>query len=89
MAFDWSPCLPERLIVTAPASSANLGPGFDCLAVALELRNRVEIRVAGGEDVRVVAEGEGATQIPQVGADNLFVRAFSAAGGDPRGSSFA
>ncbi|GIU92808.1 MAG: homoserine kinase [Acidimicrobiia bacterium] len=27
---------------SAPASSANLGPGFDCLAVALELRCRVE-----------------------------------------------
>lgn len=31
---------------TAPASSANLGPGFDCLGVALELRCRVEARLA-------------------------------------------
>ncbi len=29
---------------SAPASSANLGPGFDCLAVALELRCRVKAR---------------------------------------------
>ena len=35
--------MPERLRVTAPASSANLGPGFDCLAVALELRNEAEV----------------------------------------------
>ena len=28
---------PDRVIVTAPASSANLGPGFDCLGLALDL----------------------------------------------------
>ncbi len=80
--------MPDRLIVTAPASSANLGPGFDCLAVALELRNRVEIRAVGGGDVRVIAEGEGATEVPQGAGDNLFVRAFTAAGGDPAGLEF-
>lgn len=31
---------------TAPASSANLGPGFDCLALALELRCTVEVETA-------------------------------------------
>lgn len=31
---------------TAPASSANLGPGFDCLGLALELRCRVEANLA-------------------------------------------
>jgi len=35
--------MPDALRVSAPASSANLGPGFDCLALALELRNEVEI----------------------------------------------
>jgi len=39
---------PGAIRVSAPASSANLGPGFDCLAVALELRNEVEIRRAEG-----------------------------------------
>ncbi len=73
--------------VSAPASSANLGPGFDCLAVALDLRNEVEIRRAGGQAVSVIAEGEGAEQAPG-GADNLFVRAFAAAGGDPAGLEF-
>lgn len=45
-------------IASAPASSANLGPGFDCLAVALELRVEVEARPA--EHFVVSAEGEGA-----------------------------
>ena len=81
--------MPERLVVNAPASSANLGPGFDCLAVALELRNSVEITAVGGDHAQVVAEGEGARDIPQNATDNLFVRAFAAAGADPRGLRFA
>jgi homoserine kinase len=77
--------LPERLIVNAPASSANLGPGFDCLAVALELRNQVEIRAAGGDATTVTADGEGASRLPPDPHDNLFVRAFTATGANARG----
>jgi len=44
----------------APASSANLGPGFDALAVALNLYVQVEIEPA--ESLRLVTEGEGANQ---------------------------
>jgi homoserine kinase len=79
--------LPDRLTVTAPASSANLGPGFDCLAVALELRNRVEITAAGGGG-SVSVEGEGAAGVPRDGS-NLFVRAFASVGADPGGLMFA
>jgi homoserine kinase len=79
--------LPDRLSVTAPASSANLGPGFDCLAVALELRNEVVVAASGG-DGSVRVEGEGAAGVP-ADASNLFVRAFAAAGADPAGVSFA
>jgi homoserine kinase len=79
--------MPERLRVTAPASSANLGPGFDCLAVALELRNEVEVTRLEGDEVRVVVEGEGVGEAPE-GLDNLFVQAFAAAGGDPQGLEF-
>ncbi len=39
---------------SAPASSANLGPGFDCLALALELRCRVEAEPAAAWEVRHV-----------------------------------
>ena len=62
--------LPVR--VRAPATSANLGPGFDCAAVALELWN--ELEVSEGEGVEV--EGEGADEIPRDGT-HLGVRAFS------------
>lgn len=34
----------DEIIVRVPATSANLGPGFDCLGVALDLHNRISVR---------------------------------------------
>ncbi len=53
------------VVVRVPATSANLGPGFDSLGLALDLYDEVEAAVldADGaflEDVRVEIEGEGA-----------------------------
>ncbi len=76
--------MPDRLTLSVPASSANLGPGFDCLAVALELRNEIVVQAGDGDGVSVRAEGEGAAGVP-ADASNLFVRAFSATGADPAG----
>lgn len=47
-----------RMRARAPASSANLGPGFDVLAVAFGLY--VEITVQPAEELRVTSTGEGA-----------------------------
>ncbi len=70
-----------RVHVRVPATSANLGPGFDALGLALALYNDVEASEADG--VTVTVEGEGAGHLP-VGADNIValgVRlAFEAAG---------
>jgi homoserine kinase len=62
--------------VAAPASSANLGPGFDCAAAALELWN--ELQVAPGEEgeVSITLEGEGAEELPR-GPEHLALRAFA------------
>lgn len=65
--------------VSAPASSGNLGPGFDVLAMALELRNVVQVRSGSGE---VVVRGHGADgSLPSDGS-NLVARAFEQAAGD-------
>ena len=49
----------------APATSANLGPGFDCLGVALDLWNEVEVETLAGEGAaQLHLEGEGASQLP-------------------------
>ena len=37
----------RRIAVEVPASSANLGAGFDCLGLALDLTNRIEVEVRG------------------------------------------
>ena len=57
--------------VRAPATTANLGPGFDCAAVALDLWN--ELEVAAGEGVEV--EGEGADELAR-DETHLGVQAF-------------
>jgi homoserine kinase len=65
----------EALTVSAPATSANLGPGFDCLAVALDLGNAVVItRRPGPLQVRVT--GEGAGELAE-DAGNLVCRALA------------
>jgi homoserine kinase len=67
--------LPETLIVTAPATSANLGPGFDVLALALDLGNVVKVtRRPGPLEVRI--SGEGAGDVPE-DASNLVCRAIA------------
>jgi homoserine kinase len=66
--------VPETLVVSAPATSANLGPGFDTLAVALDLANAVVITQRPGPlEVRVTGEGEG--ELPEDGG-NLVCRAL-------------
>ncbi len=65
----------ESLIVSAPATSANLGPGFDVLAVALDLTNAVVITKRPGPlTVRVTGEGAG---VLAEDATNLVCRALS------------
>jgi homoserine kinase len=61
--------------VRVPASSANLGPGFDVLAVAIDLPLHVTAVSFNGR--RVVATGEGAADVPD-GPDNLVWRALVA-----------
>lgn len=62
----------------APATSANIGPGFDCAGVALDLWNELEIvERLGGGGPQVDVEGEGADELRAIGADHLGLRAFA------------
>ncbi|MFE7795966.1 homoserine kinase [Nocardia sp. NPDC057440] len=68
--------LPAGLSVLArvPASSANLGPGFDSLGMALGIYDEIEVRTTdSGLTIRV--EGEGADDVPW-GPSHLVVRAI-------------
>ena len=51
--------------VRIPATSANLGPGFDCMGMALDLWNTFELQPQSGEPgVLVELFGEGASGLP-------------------------
>ncbi|MFI6045434.1 homoserine kinase [Nocardia sp. NPDC051321] len=68
--------LPAGLSVIArvPASTANLGPGFDSLGMALGIYDEIEVRTTdSGLTIRV--EGEGADDVPW-GPSHLVVRAI-------------
>ena len=52
-----------KILVKVPATSANLGPGFDALGLALDLWN--EAAFAPADDFRVEIEGEGANRLPK------------------------
>ncbi|UED84035.1 homoserine kinase [Streptomyces profundus] len=73
--------------VRVPATSANLGPGFDALGLALGLYDDVVVRVAES-GLHLDIAGEGADTVPR-DESNLLVRtlrtAFDALGGQPRG----
>ncbi len=60
------------MIVRAPATSANIGAGFDTAAVALDLWNELEVTDGSG----IVIEGEGAAEL-SIDTDNLAIRAYA------------
>jgi homoserine kinase len=59
-----------QLTVRAPATVANIGPGFDCLAVALDIRNEFTIETDGAPGISI--EGEGAGELPEDGTNVVF-----------------
>jgi homoserine kinase len=67
--------LPAGLVGSAvvSASSANLGPGFDSIGLALKLCDEIVVETTDS-DLVVVVEGEGADQVP-LDAEHLVVRA--------------
>ena len=66
-----------RARVTVPGSTANLGPGFDTLGLAVGIYDTVEVEVtASGLEVEIF--GEGANELPR-DASHLVVKAINSA----------
>jgi homoserine kinase len=63
--------------VRVPATSANLGPGYDCAGLALGCWDVLDVAVTGG-GLTVVIEGPGAEELP-TDESHLVVQAFRAA----------
>lgn len=60
--------------ISVPATSANLGPGFDTLGLAVNMRNEVEFNPSRFFSIAIKGEGE---SNPKLKGNNLFVSIFN------------
>ncbi len=68
---------PTSITVRTPATSANLGPGFDSLGLALQLYNRFTVEIGGSDPNTPQIEVQGTLGAGlSTGPDNLFFKAF-------------
>jgi homoserine kinase len=65
----------QRVVVEAPASTANLGAGYDALALAVDLVDRVELAATDAPGLSIEVQGEGNAELSR-GPDNRFVVAL-------------
>lgn len=63
--------------ILVPATSANLGPGFDALGLALELHNKVEIMRANFASVSILGEGKDNALLKKTTFFYLFLTKFT------------
>ena len=62
------------MIISVPATSANLGAGFDSLGLSVDLRNSVEFKPSRFFSVAIKGEGE---ENPRLKGNNMFVSIFN------------
>lgn len=71
--------MPSSVTVTVPATTANIGPGFDCLGAAFNLYNRFHFTpftpLSDSEPFQITIEGTEATRV-NTGATNLVYRSY-------------
>lgn len=76
MRFDQANAmLGKKVVVKVPATSANLGPGFDTLGLALSFYDELEVEAVDAADIQVKVSGEGEGEV-SLGEDNLIVKAL-------------
>jgi len=66
----------QEVHIKVPASTANLGPGFDCLGLALAIHHRLSVVEEEGEGLKIRALGELAGAVP-LDAGNLVYQALA------------
>ena len=62
-----------QVVVKVPATSGNLGPGFDCLGLAFELWNKTSFSLTG-DGLSIIIQGEGHDEL-STGKSNLIAQA--------------
>lgn len=67
---------PDTIRVAAPATTANLGPGYDCLGMALDIWNTIDVvLLPTGTASSVAVSGEGEGEL-ESGPENLVYRSM-------------
>ena len=66
----------RKVVVKVPATSANLGPGFDTLGMALSFYDELEVEATDSPSAHVEVVGEGQGEV-STGDDNLVVKAIA------------
>lgn len=69
--------MPDRTTITVPATTANIGPGFDCLGAALTLYNQFQFSLTEGAagSLTIEVTGSEAARVSR-DASNLAYKAF-------------
>jgi len=65
----------RKVKIDVPASTTNIGCGFDCLGLALSLYNTVEVELIEEESIFIEVKGEGEKSIPTT-RDNIIIPAL-------------
>lgn len=76
MSAAVAPAPGRRVVVRVPATSANLGPGFDTLGLALSLYDELEVTSLPEGELEIEVAGEGRGDVPRDGS-NLVVRSIA------------
>ena len=78
----------KKVCVRVPATTANLGPGFDTLGLALDLWNETEFNQSKDNKIAVSITGEGEDTLPTDGQNAIVAAAlqlYALVGKDPNG----
>ena len=67
---------PRQVTVRVPATTANLGPAFDCMGMALRIHNEIQVRLGEMTEPTVRVSGQGEESLPR-DASNLVHRAYA------------
>ena len=66
----------NEIIVKVPATSANMGSGFDCIGIALDIWNTVKVKELSSSSSKVRISGYGEDTLP-TNQDNLVLQSFN------------
>src|SRR5687768_6050047 len=68
--------MPDKVVARVPATVANIGPGYDCMGMAVGWHNELRVERASSGGVAVTATGPAAERLPR-DATNLAVQAMN------------